>query len=586
MSAKIISPKKIIRHRLSNRISPVTNAQKALTGIAGLDEVTGGGFPRGKTTLIEGGPGSGKTILALQTLVNGATLFNEPGIFVAFEESSKNLIANAGKFGWDLPALQRKKLFFLDAQPNPDVIQSGGFDLTGMLAALGAKAEEINAKRIVFDALDMVLTLLNDPLAERREIFRLHEWLSARNLTGLITCKRTDEGITLPFGFMQFMVDCAVLLRHEVVQSVSQRNLRVVKYRGSAFEENEAPYIISDSGLEVASTWQLGRTVAQVSSRRISSGVKRLDTVLGGGYYQGSSVLVTGVPGTAKTTLSGAFAEAACERGERALFVSFDTDSAQVIRNLSSVHINLARHVKSGLLHVVSARSTSASAEIHLMNIKNIAQAHRAKCVVVDSLSAMVKMGISQAAHGVSERLLDWAKANELTLLCTSLLDATAPKVESISLPISTIADTWIHLSYLSHAGERNRSLSVVKSRGSWHSNQVRELVLSSHGVTLTDAYTAGGEVLMGTLRWEKERAIELARVESNVLALQKQARLEVEEAQLEAQLKALHRDLVVKRMERVSLSRSKAASKKMGQHDRSRLRVLRGADELEGNQP
>jgi circadian clock protein KaiC len=562
--------------------------EKTKTYVTGLDEITGGGWPRGRTTLIEGGPGSGKTILALQSLVNGALHLNEPGIFVAFEESSKRIIANAAKFGWDLPGLQERKLFFLDAQPNPDFVMSGGFDLGGMLAGLSAKADEMKAERIVFDAIDIVLILLNDPQAERREIHRLHEWLLERELTALITGKRSPDGAILPpLEFMQFMVDCCVVLKHEVVQSVSQRNLRVLKYRGSSFEENEAPFVIGNQGLDVASTWLADHPMHDVSSSRISSGVERLDVVLGGGYHAESSVLITGVPGTAKTTLCGTFVAAACARGERVLFVSFDTNSFQVVRNLKSVNIQLARFVESGLLRFVSARSISVSAEIHLMHIKSVARAHGARHVVVDPVSALSKSGNSLTAHSVSERLLDWAKSENITLFCTSLLAPTVSMSDTLadttSVPISTIADTWIHLSYVIHAGERNRSLSVVKSRGSWHSNQVRELVLSDTGVTLTDAYTAGGEVLMGTLRWEKERAEEIARMEHDAASSQKRAKLELEEIELEIRLKAVQREIEAKRGELAFLVRQETAGQKKVQLDRLRLRELRGADVLKG---
>jgi circadian clock protein KaiC len=557
-----------------------STVQKARTGIQGMDEITGGGLPRGRTTLVEGGPGSGKTVLALQSLVNGAMHFNEPGIFVAFEESSKRLISYAAKFGWDLPALQEQRLIFLDAQPSPDLIQSGAFSLDGMFAALSAKADEIKAKRIVFDSVDMVLTVLNDPVAERREIFRLHDWLLARGLTAVITCKRGQDGfIQPPLSFMQFMVDCCVSLRHEVIQGVSQRNLRVTKYRGSSFDENECPFVIGGIGMDVASTWMVDRSRPRVSERRISSGVKRLDAVLGGGYYADSSVLITGVPGTAKTTLSGAFIEAACSRGERCLFVSYDTDSAQVVRNLNSVRIMLQRFITKGLLRVISARSVSASAEIHLMNIKNRAREHGAQCVVVDPVSALAKTGNALTAHGVSERLLDWAKSERITLLCTSLLDRISNEKEVLSIPISTIADTWIHLSYLIHAGERNRSLSIVKSRGTWHSNQVRELLLSANGVTLADAYTAGGEVLMGTLRWEKERTEQAASVERLAAVREKRDRLQTEEHELANRLKAIQIEIEAKRDERASMTQVEARSKRIDRLDRIRLRQLRGAD-------
>jgi circadian clock protein KaiC len=282
------------------RSAALKGPTKAPTGIPGFDEMTGGGLPRGRTTLLVGGPGSGKTILSLQFLVHGARTCKEPGIFVAFEETSKRIVANAESFGWKLPEL-RKKLFFLDAQPTSDLVQSGNFDLSGMLAALGAQAEQMGARRIVFDALDIVLALLPDPAAKRREVYRLHEWLLARGLTGLITAKAGgDDASSISvqqFGFMQFMVDCAVILDHKVVTGVSQRNLRVQKYRGSGFDENESPFLISATGLEVAIAGTLGRVALNVSTERVSSGVKRLDTMLGGGYYRGASVLITGFPG-------------------------------------------------------------------------------------------------------------------------------------------------------------------------------------------------------------------------------------------------------------------------------------------------
>lgn len=557
---------------------------KALTGITGFDEITGGGLPRGRTTLLVGGPGSGKTILALQFLVHGAQHCKEPGIFVAFEETSKRIVANADSFGWNLTALRRKKLFFMDAQPAPDLIQSGDFDLGGMLATLEVQIREMGARRIVFDALDIVLALLPDPAAKRREIYRLHEWLLARELTGLITAKAgADETNFIsqqPFGFVQFMVDCVVILNHRVVLGVSQRNLRVQKYRGSGFDENESPFLISASGLEVAVARTLGRADADVTNERISSGVKRLDTMLGGGYYRSASVLITGFAGTAKTTLSGAFAEAACRRGERTLFVSFDSDGAELIRNLTSVGIRLDRYVKNGLLRMVSARTIAGSAETFLVRIKSLAKAHGARCLVIDPLSALSKSGNELTAHSVAERLIDWSKANGTTLLCTSLLDEKAFQSEgSAPLQIWTLADTWIHLNLLVQAGERNRGLSIIKSRGTAHSNQVRELILSDAGVTLTDAYTAGGEVLMGTLRWEKESADRVATDVAEVAGKLKRVRLDAEEAELEVRVRSLQTELEAKQVEKELLVRTTESRKNELSRGLTRMEELRGAD-------
>jgi circadian clock protein KaiC len=377
---------------------------------------------------------------------------------------------------------------------------------------------------------------------------------------------------------MQFMVDCAVSLKHEVVQGVSQRNLRIMKYRGSSFEENESPFVIGNAGLDVASMWMADHPFSRVLSRRITSGIERLDSVLGGGYYIGSSVLITGVPGTAKTTLAGSFTEAACRLGKRVVFVSYDTESAQVVRNLLSVGIDLQPFVDNGLLKVFSARSVSASAEIHFMNVKSRAKEHRASCVIVDPVSALSKTGNALTAHGVAERLLDWAKSQGITLLCTSLLDRISADSEVVSMPISTVSDTWIHLSYVIHAGERNRSLSIVKSRGTWHSNQVRELILSAHGVTLADAYTAGGEVLMGTLRWEKERAASLALSERAADAREKRVQLEVEKSELDARLNSIQREIDAKQTELQALNKSELNYEKMDKQNRLRIGELRGA--------
>jgi circadian clock protein KaiC len=565
---------------------PVVKAPtKAATGITGFDEITRGGLPRGRTTLLVGGPGSGKTLFSLQFLIHGMREFKEPGIFVAFEETSQRIIANTESFNWKLEEwVQRKELYFLDAQPSPELVQSGSFDLNGMLAALAALVKSMGAQRIVFDALDIILALLPDAATKRQEVYRLHEWLLTCGLTGLITAKADEEQnssiVQQPFSFMQFMVDCSVKLNHRVSLGVSQRNLRVQKFRGSGFDESESPFIISESGFEVALARNIGRLDTQVSQERVSSGVKRLDTMLGGGYYRGASVLITGFPGTAKTTLSGAFAESACKRGERTMFVSFDSDGAEVMRNLDSVGIRLERHAKSGKLRMVSARTIAGSAETLLVHIRKLAQEHKASCLVIDPVSTLAKTGNELTAHGVAERLIDWSKAEGITLICTSLLDEMAGQ-ESVNTPlqISTIADTWIHLNYLVQAGERNRGLSIVKSRGTEHSNQVRELILSDNGVTLADIYTAGGEVLMGTMRWEKESAERVANEVAELAAELKRVTLDAEEAVLEVRAKSLQTELLAKQVEKTLLERTTASRQSELSRGQKRMHELRGGD-------
>ena len=519
----------------------------------------------------------------MQFLVHGAGKMREPGIFVAFEEAPDQIMTNVSGFGWELPSLLDKRLFFMDAQPDPDLHQSGEFDLAGMLSALEGQIRATGAVRIVFDALDIVLGMLPNGAARRREMRRVHRWLLAQNLTAVITLKADAQAGAVAqkrYGFIQFMVDCAVILRHTVVLGISQRNLRVEKYRGASFHENESPFLIGRNGFDVAVSRSVSRNAPTVSTERVSSGVERLDTMLEGGYYRAASVLITGFPGTAKTTLSGAFAEAACKRGERTLFKSFDSDSNELVRNLSSVGIKLGRHVKSKRLSIVSARTISGSAETYLVRIKALAQEHRALCVVIDPISALSKSGNELAAHGVAERLMDWAKSAGITLVCTSLIDELSHmSEEGAALHISTLADTWIQLNYLLQAGERNRGLSVIKSRGTAHSNQVRELILHRDGVTLADAYTAGGEVLMGTLRWEKESSERNSRESSEVAGAHKLVVLAAEAAELEVRLKSVQVAIAAKQAEHALLVSSIENSKGQLSRGRSRMRELRGAD-------
>ena len=553
------------------------DAEKALnktpTGVEGFDVITGGGLPRNRTSLIFGGPGSGKTVFALQTIVNGARQFGEPGIFVAFEENSRHILANAASFGWNLPQLEKKQLFFFDAKVRPDVIKAGEFDLSGMLAGIKAEVDARGVKRIVFDSIDVLLTLLDDPLAERWEIYRLNDWLAESGLTGIITAKSQGDPFVAPrYGFMQFMADCVVVLKLQVVDQIAMRYLQVMKYRGSSFAENEAPLVIGASGMEVVDL--SAKTIAvEASPERVSSGVGPLDAMLGGGYYRGSSVLITGSAGTGKSILAGLFAEAACRRKERTVYVSFDENPSEVVRALSSVGIRLGPHLKSGVLRIHAARAETFSAEVHLMNIKRIVREHQSRCMVIDPLSAIVKAGAALAAGRVAERLIWLAKSEGITLLSSSLLQGAQPLSEETPVQISTIADTWIHLTNVSQAGERNRALSIVKSRGMKHSNQVRELILSDEGIALANVYTATGDVLMGTARWQKEAAekAEQERILSEVE--HKRREVALARAELTARIEALEQELKQKEAE---------AERLTGADTRRKLDLVRRREGLE----
>lgn len=533
--------------------------KKAPTGIEGFDEIANGGLPRGRTTLLIGGPGCGKTLFSLQTLVNGARLHNEPGIFVALEENSRQIIENASSFGWDLPGLQGNQLYFLDAKMPAELTQAGVFDLEGLLASVTAKVVEIGAKRIVFDGIDMLLDLLNNPAAERREVHRLHEWLVAHELTGIITAKIPPGEVALEerYSFMQYVIDCIVQLRQVVVTHIALRKLRIIKYRGSSFFENEAPMLIGPRGIEVVGPG-LNDLEFAVSNERLSTGVAELDTMLNGGYLRGSAILLTGAPGTAKSTLAGAFAQAACARGEPTLYVTFDENANELLRNLHSVDLHLEGYVESGLLTVQASRVESQSAEAHLLHLRSLIRTHKPRCLVLDPITALLKGGGEAEAMAVAQRLFAFAKAEGITILVTNLLAGAEPEMEEAArFPIATIADAWIHVSYVNQGGERNRALTVVKARGTKHSKQVRELLLDENGLRLVDVYTAGGAVLMGTLRWEKEQAALQEKAAQRQLTAQRRLELQANAAELAVRLVAVQCELDARQAELAQLSES-----------------------------
>ena len=553
---------------------------KVATGIPGFDELSHGGLPRNRTTLLRGGPGSGKTVFALQSIVNAARRRQEPGIFVAFEESTRQIVANAASFDWRLSALAMHQLFFLDAKLSPEVVQSGEFDLSGMLAMLKAKKDEIGANWIVFDGIDVLLTLLQNPIAEMREIYRIRDWLADNEVNAAIITAKIDGDSSeiVNYGFLQFMVDCVVRFERRLEHGVALHRLQITKYRGSDFVAGEYPVSFGPSGMEVGAP-EPAEIRHEASSERVSAGFERLDTMLGGGLFRGSSTLITGVPGTSKTTLAGKFAEAACQRGERTLFVSFDEGAEPIARNLSSVGIQLKPHVKSGLLRMYSARTESIGAEDHLVKLKSLIREHRPRCMVVDPLSAIAKAGGLSAARAVANRLIYMVKDEKVTVVVTAINTVNDPQTEATDLQISRIADTWIHLSYLIRSGERNRALTIIKSRGTWHSNQVRELVLSDAGPVLADVYTAGGEVLMGTLRWEKEGEEKAKTIQRRAEYDHKRGELQVAEADTHARIKALQQDLERQRVE-LEMYSSDNEARIVSSIDREQeLRRIRSAD-------
>lgn len=519
--------------------------EKISSGIEGFDDITFGGLPLRRTTLLMGGAGCGKTVLALQILVGGALLHGTPGIFVAFEENARRVSANAEAFGWDMRELEKKQLFFVDACMRSDVVKSGPFDLTGLLAGLEAKAREMGARVIVFDAIDVLLSLLDDPAAECRELYRLHKWLLLHDLTGILTTKIDDHkpSTAQRYGFMPFMADCTVFLTQRLTGRVAMRAMRVVKYRGSPHVLNEVPFVIGPAGVEVGSSNGV-HPEPQPFKERVSTGIARLDAMLNGGFYRGTNALITGSAGTGKSTLAGAFIEAACQRGARSLFISFDENARDIVRDLASVNVHLVPHLKSGLLRMEAVRTEAAASEDHFVRIKRLIAEHRPDCLAVDPLSALVKVGGELAATNAAERLIYLCRNARITVLFTSLLEGVEAQMETTPLHISTLADSWLQISYALHGGERNRALTIIKSRGSKHSNQMRELVFSDTGIALADPYTAGGEVLMGTLRIEKENAVRTEGERKRHEIEQKRREVELSMAARDLRLEAAQRDL------------------------------------------
>ncbi len=516
---------------------------KTPTGISGFDIISGGGLPSGRITEIIGGPGAGKTVFALHCLVHRLTALGEPGVFVSFEEETGHIRANMASFDWDFQA-DTEKLIFVDARMPAATRQGGEFDLSGMLAGLGAMAAETGASTIVFDGIGVLLSALDDEKLEIQELTRLDEWIRGFGVTALLTAKSfgSNERDQRRSDRLQYMTDCVIELEKIYTPTTSSRSLRILKYRGSGFAANPMPAVITRAGFELVAL-SATRLDYPVFTDRISSGIPRLDALLGGGYLRGCSVLVSGSPGTSKSSLAASFVAAACARGERAVFVSFDESGAQIVRNALSIGLDLAPYVSSGQLVLASEFSGGFSPEEHFVTIRGLIRQHAPHCLVIDPLSALMK-GDYAFAKIICESVLDQAKSRSITLLCTSLLEQAGTDQEFSASYVSTIADTWIHVSYLARDGERNRALTIVKSRGTSHSNQVRELSLSGRGIELRDVYTSEGEVLMGSARRQKEAEDRRRHLENEIALKRKRLQSEAEIADIRSRIAAMTREM------------------------------------------
>ncbi len=513
---------------------------KAGTGIPGLDQITEGGLPRGRPTLVCGSAGCGKTLLGMQFLVRGVQDHDEPGLFVSFEESIAELATNVASLGWDVDALQERGMLTLDhvrVRPS-EIEETGAWDLEGLFIRLGALVDAIGAKRVVIDTLEVLFGALRDEATLRSELRRLFVWLKDRGLTAIITAER-GEGTLTRYGIEEYVSDCVILLDHRVDESVSTRRLRVVKYRGSSHSTDETPFMIDDNGFRVMPISSLGLE-HDAPTERVSTGVARLDTMLDGkGYFRGGSMLISGTPGAGKSTLSASFVRAGCERGERAVVFAFEESPEQLMRNQRSVGIDLRPHVESGLLRIVSSRPSSHGLETHLAIIIRELDDHDPQLVVVDPLSAFGSSAADREA--MLTRLVDLLKSRGITAVCTSL---TTEANDVSGLGISSVIDAWIHLASVQHNGERNRSLTIIKARGTGHSNQVREFLMSRDGLELVDVYTSGAEVVMGSARQAREAEAAAAIADRQARAEAKRRLADRRRAAVEAQIETLRNEL------------------------------------------
>jgi circadian clock protein KaiC len=555
---------------------------KAPTGIGGLDDITRGGFPRGRPTLVCGSAGAGKTLLAMEFLIRGATEYNEPGVFMAFEETAPELTQNVRSLGFDLDELAEAKKLTIDFVriERSEIDETGDYDLEGLFIRLGAAIDAIGAKRVVLDTIENLFAGLQNEGILRAELRRLFRWLKDRGITAVITAERGDGALTR-HGLEEYVSDCVILLDHRVTDQVSTRRLRIVKYRGTAHGTNEYPFLIDEDGFSVLPVTSLGLQ-HQVSAERISSGVPRLDTMLGGkGFYRGTTILVSGTAGTGKTSLATSFVDAACRRGERCLYFSFEESPSQLIRNMRSIGLDLEQWSKKKVLQFHSSRASFYGLEMHLAVIHKIVQEFRPEVVVLDPVGSLIQAGNQRDAHAMMIRLIDFLKQRGATAFLTNLTSG-GEALERTDVEISSIVDTWLFMRDIELDGERNRALYVLKSRGMAHSNQLREFLLTPRGVDLLDVYVGPEGVLTGSSRLSQE-----ARENAAALARRQDAerrdreRTRKREA-LEARIAALRNEFEVEESEAETASGQDVSREEAVVQNREAMSRSRQADMLE----
>ena len=519
------------------RSSSLEILQKERTGIPGFDEITRGGLPAGRPTLVCGSAGAGKTLFAMEFLVRGAMLYNEPGVFMSFEETDEELARNVASLGFDVRQLEADKKLLLEYVfiERSEIEETGEYDLEALFLRLGYAIDTIKAKRVVLDTLEALFSALPNEAIIRAELRRLFRWLKERGVTAVITGER-GEGTLTRHGLEEYVADCVILLDNRVEHQISTRRLRIIKYRGTSHGTNEYPFMIDESGFSVLPITALGLS-HKASTDRISSGVARLDAMLGGrGFYRGSSILVSGTAGTGKSTLGAHFIEAACNRGEHALFFAFEESQDQIIRNMRSVGIELERFVKKGLLQFHNARPSAYGLEMHLALIHKAITEFEPQVVVIDPITNFLAVADETQTKAMLTRLIDFLKLRQITAMFTSLTGAGSDAEDS-EVGVSSLMDAWLLVKNIEFNGERNRGLYVLKARGIAHSNQVREFMLTDHGIELLDAYIGPEGVLMGSARSSQVARETAAEVERRLVTERRERELQRKRDLYEAQL-------------------------------------------------
>ncbi|MBD2346797.1 circadian clock protein KaiC [Anabaena subtropica] len=528
-----------------------TMLAKCQTGIQGLDEITYGGLPQGRPVLLCGKAGCGKTLMAMEFLVRGATLFNEPGVFMAFEETAEELTQNVASLGWDLGELIKEKTLVVDhiQVERSQIQETGEYDLEALFIRLGYEIDAIAAKRVVIDTLEVLFGGLDNAAIVRSELRRLFLWLKTKGVTAIITSESGENSLTR-HGLEEYVSDCVIRLDQRVVNELSTRWLQIVKYRGSRHGSNEYPFLIQEDGISVLPITSVGLDYP-VTTEWIPSGIKRLDKMLGGqGFFRGSSILISGTAGTGKSSFCAHFADATCQRGEKCLYFAFEESPQQIIRNMRSIGIDLETAVNKNLLKFQALRPTFYGLEMHLVNILSIVNDFQPDAVIIDPISNLTYGSSDVQMKSFMTRIIDYFKTKNITTIFTNLTESNSAFLEYTEIGISSLADTWILLRTIESNGERNRLIHVLKSRGTSHSNQVREFILTAEGLQLLDVYIGTEGVLTGTARIIQEAKDKAAAVARQQKIEQKQRDIERKRLLMEAQVKAIEAQFDIEKKE------------------------------------